>query len=420
MAIYKWRGRNALGEVVTGQLEAMTEGGVVEQLRVLDVVPVHIAVSAETTAASTDSTDSWLAKADRWLVRATREPVETEDIVVFSRQMYSLDKAGVPILRALAGLQASAVKPIMTEILQDISSSLEQGRELSVALERHADVFGAFYIAMIKTGEMTGRLTEVFLRLNKYLVFERDVRDRIKQALRYPIFVMGVMVVAMVVVTIFVIPTFADVYKGYDAELPGLTLGLLTFSEWMLNWWPAIVAFIIAGGILARGYVRTPEGLYRWDAFKIKLPIVGNIILKATLARFANSFSLIAEGGVPIVQALSVVSKTVNNAFIGRRIEEMISGIERGQTISHSATQIGIFTPVVLQMITVGEETGELNGLLIEIADMYERETDYSIKGLAAAIEPIMTVFIGILVLLLALGVYLPIWGMSDAVMGRG
>jgi MSHA biogenesis protein MshG len=417
MAIYKWRGRNALGEVVTGQLEAMSEGGVVKQLKALDVMPVHIAISAETTTASADS---WLVRADRWLVKATQEAVVVEDVVVFSRQMYSLDKAGVPILRALAGLQASAVKPVMTEILQDIRSSLEQGHELSVALARHDDVFSAFYIAMIKTGEMTGRLTEVFLRLNEYLVFERDVRERIKQAMRYPSFVIGAMAVAMLVVTTFVIPIFARVYDGYDAELPAITRGLLAFSSGILNWWPVLVAFIRGGGLLARGYVRTPEGLYRWDALKIKFPFVGNIILKATLARFANSFALIGESGVPLVQALTVVAKTVDNAFIGRRIQEMRDGIERGRSIAYCAANTGIFTPVVIQMITVGEETGELNELLIEIAGMYERETDYSIKGLATAIEPLLIVFIGILVLLLALGVYLPIWNLSDAVMGRG
>ena len=168
----------------------------------------------------------------------------------------------------------------------------------------------------------------------------------------------------------------------------------------MITWWPLLVAVVIGSVVLIRGYLRTPEGRYRWDARKLKLPIVGDIVLKATLARFARSFALSSQSGVPLVQALTVVAQTVDNAFIGSRIEQMRDGIERGESISRCATATGVFTPVVLQMIAVGEETGELDSLLFEIAEMYERDTDYSIKGLSAAIEPILLAIIGVLVLL--------------------
>jgi MSHA biogenesis protein MshG len=172
--------------------------------------------------------------------------------------------------------------------------------------------------------------------------------------------------------------------------------------------------------VLIRGYLRTPEGRYRWDARKLKLPIVGEIILKATLARFARSFALSSQSGVPLVQALTVVSQTVDNTYIGSRIEQMRDGIERGESISRCAAATGVFTPVVLQMISVGEETGELDSLLFEIAEMYERDTDYSIKGLSAAIEPLLLAVIAVLVLLLALGVFLPLWNLGQAAMGKG
>lgn len=411
MAVFEWRGRNARGEAVQGQLEALSENGVADQLLSIGVAPVHIALAVATTQAGS---------VDNWFARFNRKPVVVEDILVFSRQMYTLNKAGVPILRAFAGLQASATKPAMVDLLKDIRASLDQGRELSAAMARHVDIFGAFYISMMRVGEMTGKLTEVFLRLNEHMEFERDVRERIKQAMRYPIFVMIAMAIAVVILNIFVIPVFAKVFAGFNAELPLITRGLLGFSSWMLAWWPLLLMVLVGAVMMVRGYLRTPEGRYRWDARKLKLPIVGDIVLKATLARFARSFALSSQSGVPLVQALTVVAQTVDNAFIGSRIEQMRDGIERGESISRCAAASGVFTPVVLQMISVGEETGELDSLLFEIADMYERETDYSIKGLSAAIEPILLAVIAVLVLLLALGVFLPLWNMGQAAMGKG
>jgi MSHA biogenesis protein MshG len=410
MAVYTWRGRNNRGEAVTGQLEAMTEGGVADQLLSIGVSPVHIGLAV--TAGEKD-TESWFSKLNR-------KPVDEEDIMVFSRQMYTLNKAGVPILRAFAGLQASAVKPAMVDLLKDIRSSLDQGRELSAALARHMKYFGGFYVSMIKVGEMTGKLTEVFARLTEHMEFERDVRERIKQAMRYPMFVMIAMAAAIVVLNIFVIPVFAKVFAGFNAELPLVTRGLLGFSNWMLAWWPMLIAVLVGAVVAVRGYLRTTDGRYKWDSRKLKLPIIGEIVLKATLARFARSFALSSQAGVPLVQALTVVAQTVDNAYIGSRIEQMRDGIERGESISRCAAATGVFTPVVLQMINVGEETGELDSLLFEIAAMYERETDYSIKGLSAAIEPILLAVIAALVLLLALGVFLPLWNMGSAAMGRG
>ena len=410
MAAYAWRGRNARGELVQGQLEAMSEGGVADQLMAMGVAPVHISVAVENLAADTQG----------WWSRLNRKPITIEDMLVFSRQMYTLNKAGIPILRAFAGLQASSSKPAMVDMLKDIRASLDQGRELSNALSRHADVFSAFYIAMIRVGEMTGRLTEVFLRLTEHMEFERDVRERVKQAMRYPSFVMIAMALALVIINIFVIPVFAKVFAGFNAELPLITRGLLGFSSFLVAWWPLLAALVIGAVVMLRSYVSTPKGRYWWDARKLRLPIVGEIILKATLARFARSFALSSQSGVPLVQALTVVAQTVDNAYIGSRIEQMRDGIERGESISRCASATGVFTPVVLQMINVGEETGELDSLLFEIAEMYERDTDYSIKGLSAAIEPILLAAIAVLVLLLALGVFLPLWNMGQAAMGRG
>ena len=411
MPNYAYRGRNGRGELVQGEIDALTESGVADQLRAMGVSPVFIGAAPPPSGAS---------KLKAILARLNRKPVTLDDIMIFSRQMYTLNKAGVPILRAFAGLQASSDNPSMVDLIQDIRANLDQGRELSAAIARHPKQFGSFYVAMIKVGEMTGQLTEVFLRLNEHLQFERDVRERIRQALRYPTFVMGAMGVAIVVLNIFVIPVFAKVFAGFNAELPIITRGLLGFSAWMLAWWPALIVGGVGASVMFRRYIKTPAGMYRWDALKLRMPIIGPIVSKGTLARFARSFALSSQSGVPMVQALTVVSQTVENAYIGSRIEQMRDGIERGETITRCAAATGVFTPVVLQMISVGEETGELDALLFEIAEMYERDTDYSVKGLSAAIEPIMLTLIAGLVLLLALGVFLPLWSMGQASMGKG
>lgn len=409
MAIYAWRGRNAQGELMQGQLEAMTEDAVADQLLTMGLVPVQIQPAAQAATPS-----------ESWWEQLRRKPIVIEDVLLFSRQMYTLNKAGVPILRAFAGLEASADKPAMVEVLKDVRGSLDQGRDMATSMARHPKVFGSFYVAMVRVGEMTGRLSEVFLRLAEYLEFERDVRARIKQALRYPTFVVIAILVAIVIINLFVLPVFAKVFAGFNAKLPLITRGLLGFSDWMITWWPVLLALIAAAVVLARSYLHTTEGRYNWDRRKLQLPIVGPIILKATLGRFARSFALSSQSGVPLVQALTVVAQTVDNAYIGSRIEQMRDGIERGESISRCAAATGVFTPVVLQMIQVGEETGELDSLLFEIAEMYERDTDYAIRGLSTAIEPVLLVFIGVLVLLLALGVFLPLWSLGQAAMGRG
>lgn len=409
MAMYAWRGRNSRGEAVQGQMEALTEGGVADQLLSIGVAPVKIAVAVVVGASPVG-----------WLTRFQQKPIVVEDILVFSRQMYTLSKAGIPIFRAFAGLEASASKPAMVALLQDIRSSLDQGRDLSTAMARHPHVFSPFYISMVQIGELTGRLSEVFLHLYDQLEFERDVRDRVKAAMRYPIFVMVAMAIAVVILTIFVIPVFAQVFESFHATLPLLTRGLLAFSGWMVSWWPLLILAGMAGTVLIRGYLRTPAGRYSWDSRKLRLPIVGDILLKSALARFARSFALASQSSVPLVQALTVVALTVDNVFIGSRIKQMRDGIENGGSISRCAAGTGVFTPLVLQMMSVGEETGEFDSLMYEIARMYEQQTDYSIKGLAAAIEPIMLVVIATLVLLLALGVFLPLWSLGQAAAGRG
>ena len=248
-----------------------------------------------------------------------------------------------------------------------------------------------------------------------YFDREKDTRDRIKQAVRYPVFVIIAMVIALLIVNIFVIPAFAKVYGNLKVALPLPTRILIGFSNFTLQYWYLLMIGFIGGVIGARAYVQTADGRYRWDRLKLKFPIIGGIIYRASLGRFARALSMTMRSGVPVVQGMTVISNAVDNEFISTRILQMRDGLERGETITRTAGATGMFPPLVLQMISVGEESGTVDTLLTEVAEYYEREVDYDLKNLSSSIEPILLVAVGGLVLVLALGVFLPMWDMAQA-----
>lgn len=411
MPVYTYRGRAADRAPVSGRIDAESPAKVVEQLLAKGVVVTDVAAAGAEPARQA---------ATPWWEQLRLERVTEDDVILFTRQMYALQRTNVPILRALAGLQESSVKPAFADVLGDVRASLEKGRELSAAMARHPRVFSEFYVAMVRVGEISGRLAEVFQRLFIHLEFEKDVRAQVRAALRYPTFVLIAGAVALVVLNLFVIPVFAGVFAGFHAKLPAMTRVLIGFSELMVRWWPALLAVVAAAVFGARSLLASSEGRQWWDARKLDLPIVGRIVLRATLARFARSFALASQSGIPVLQALTVVARTTDNAFVGRKIEGLRDAIDRGDSLYHAAVASGVFTPVVLQMIAVGEETGEIDALLTEIAGMYERETAYSIKELSTVIEPLLLVVMALLVLVLALGVFMPMWSLGQAALGRG
>lgn len=409
MPFFSYKGRNARGELLQGVLESTDSGAVADQLFNTGITPVEILATSKPAVGGSDN----------WWTKLTETKVLPIDVQLFSRQLYTLLKAGVPIMRGLAGLQESAISKAFARVIKDLRESLDAGRELSAAMRRHPDVFSLFYVSMVRVGEMTGRLEEVFLRLFEYLEFDREMRERIKTALRYPVFVVIVMVIAIGVIMRFVIPEFAKVYAGFNAELPLMTKILIGASNFTVQYSPLLISLIVAGVISFKMWTATVNGRYLWDRFKLRIPIAGKIILKGTLARFARSFALSSKSGVPIVQGLTVVAQTVDNAFIANRIEQMRDGVERGESILRTATTTGVFTPVVLQMIAIGEEAGELDDLMDEIAEMYEREVDYELKTLSSQIEPILIMGLGVMVLILALGVFLPIWDLGKVALRK-
>lgn len=411
MPFFAYKGRNARGELMQGVLEGADSGAVADQLVGTGVIPLDI--TATTRKATTPGTAGG-ADESLW-ERLTRKKVTSIDVQLFSRQIYTLLKSGVPIMRGLAGLQESATNKSFARVIQDLRESLDSGRELSTAMRRHTQCFSPFYLSMVRVGEMTGRLEDVFLRLFDHLEFDRDMRDRVKTAMRYPTFVIVAMIAAMVVVNVFVIPQFEKVFTSFHAELPLMTRILIATSRFTVDYWPVMAGAALAAFFGFRAWTRTVAGRLTWDRYKLRFPIAGKIIHKATMARFARSFALSIRSGVPIVQALSVVAQTADNAYLTMRLDQMRDGVERGESILRTATNAQVFTPIVLQMIAVGEESGSLDDLMDEIAQMYEREVDYELKTLSSQIEPILITFLGAMVLVLALGIFLPIWDLGKA-----
>lgn len=409
MPAFAYRGRDARGGLVTGRLDGASTGAVADQLLAIGVTPVEISPAGAGAG----------IPAPEWWRRLAAPPISDIDVMLFSRQMYTLLKAGVPILRALAGLQQSSNNRSLVEVIADLRISLDAGRELSAAMRNHPRVFSPFYLSVIRIGETTGELDQSFNRMFEYMEFDKEIRDRIKAAVRYPIIVLAVIAVAVAIVNFAVIPAFARIFESQKVPLPLLTQILIGTSNFFLAYWPALLAALVAAVVGAQIYIGTEQGRYQWDRWKLRLPLAGTIILRATLARFARGMALAIRAGVPIVQAMSVVAEVVSNSYMALRIRNMRDGIERGETVLRTATAAGIFTPVVLEMISVGEETGELDELMTEVADMYEREVDYDIKNLAANIEPILTVALGAMVLILALGVFMPIWGLGSAMLKK-
>lgn len=413
MPAYAYRARDPQGNALSGTLEAPDIDAAAAQLSGNGLTPVHL---EPTTGGRANPT----ANPVRFDLSSLLKPtVSHEDRLMFSRQMHTLLKAGLPIIRALTGLQESAVNPAMKEIIRDIRESLEGGRELSIALARHPKVFSSFYLSMVRVGEATGMLDTIFLRLYEHLEFEQFMREQVKSALRYPMFVIIAMGIAIVVLNILVIPAFANVFKGFGAELPLMTKILLGFSAFMVQWWPALLAALLISVVAFVQWKKTEQGKYRWESLLLHFPIAGKIIKQAALARFARSYALGSRSGVPIMQSLANAAQTVDNVFIAGKIDGMRNGVERGESLLRAAIATQFFTPLVLQMVAVGEESGTLDEMMDEIGSMYQREVEYQLKTLGQQIEPILLLALGAMVLVLALGVFLPMWDMGKVAMKR-
>ncbi|GAA6184458.1 type II secretion system F family protein [Aliiglaciecola sp. NS0011-25] len=409
MAQFNYTGRASNGELTSGLIEAVDQSTAAKILLGRNVTPLNIYESTEQSGTKKQSNE----------INFFTPKVSLEDLVIFSRQMYSLTRAGIPILRAVNGLADSTNSKRMEMALKDVVEQLERGRTLSSALHQHPEIFNQLFVSVVHVGENTGKLDDAFLQLSDYLIREQETRKQIKSAMRYPFFVVLALIAALIVMNIFVIPVFADMFKKFDAELPLMTRFLIGMSDMFLTKWPFML--LVIGGVIyaIRRYLNTDVGRYKWDKRKLNLPVIGGVLERTLLGRFARSFSMMLVSGVPLTAALNLVADAVDNRYMSERILNMRRSIEKGESLSRVAHSSELFTPLVMQMITVGEETGRVDELLAEVADYYEREVDYDLKSLTSKIEPILIVIVAVMVLILALGIFTPMWEMMGAYKGR-
>lgn len=408
MPSYRYKGRDKNGHMVEGLIEAATPNSVAAKLSSIDIIPISISITE-----SVQTVEDWLMK-----IFGIGLP-NTDDLIMFSQQMYSLLKAGVSLIYALKVIGETTKQSVLRNVITDVIISLESGYSFSVSMSKHPLVFHPLMIAMVEVGENTGQLDTVFLQIKNYLETEKSTKQRIKSATRYPMIVIIAIVMAIVIINFMVIPSFRNFFTAFGANLPLPTRILIATSDVFVQHGTMIAFFVLSlllGGVI---YAKTPKGEWWVSFLKLKIPFIGSIIRRSIYARFCRAFSMAMSSNVPLMQAFKVVANVADNPFLAEKILKMRHGIERGESIYKASKESQIFSPIALQMMAVGEETGEVDQMLLDIAEYYEKDVDYDLKKLGDSLEPILIIIIGIMVLMLALGVFLPMWDISTVALRK-
>jgi MSHA biogenesis protein MshG len=408
MPVFSYTGRTRRGDLSSGLMEGDTRDNVAARLFGNGITPIEI--KPATVKANGDLS--------KLLRQFGMDAPKIADLVLFSRQMYTIAKSGLPLLRGIKGLAASTNNPVLRAALEDILVNLEGGRDLAGSFARHPKIFPSLYVSIIKVGEETGTLEASFKRLAEYLAKDQEMKDRIKSATRYPIIVLCVVAIAIGILTMFVIPKFEPLFRSLGNNIPIPTLIIMGVSKFAQKYWYLVLGALIAAWIAAQQYVGTEQGRFQWDKHKLRIPVVGPVVKEGILARITRSLAISLGAGMPVIATLRVIAQSAGNEYMAERVKRLRDAVERGDPVSRAAASVDIFPPLVIQMISVGEETGDLPELLDEVADFYEREVDFKLKNLSAAIEPILIVVVGGIVCVLALGVMLPMWEMISKVSG--
>lgn len=408
MEVYLYKGRNKRGDLMEGSIEAPNTEGVVSWMLASGLSPVDIRPKVDAKRAQA----SWLT-AD--LFGGTG--VSPDDLLLLTRQLGTLIKAGVPLIQAVESLRTTSKAGAMSELLRRVQTDLDRGMELSAALAQHPKIFSDYYINMIRVGEAAGQLDEVFARLYAQLDFDKQMGKKLKGVMRYPMFVGIAVVTALVVMMMFVVPAFAGIFASSKMELPVFTKILIGLSDFMVKQWYVVFS---AAGLVVYGlkrYLASSEGKYKWDKAKLSLPIVGAVTRKASTARFCRSLATALRSGVPVVTALTLVSKVAGNVYYEERIIAIREAVSRGESLFRGFLAAGIFTPIEVQMVSIGEQTGDVEGMINNLAVLYQEEVEFDASKMAETIEPIMLAFMAGLVMVLLLGIFLPMWNMARMTM---
>ena len=409
--MYRYRGRTDKGELAEGDIEAANISDARMKLQTQGIIAT--AITAQKSKKHSDKAWSFgeLKTESMWA-----KTVKPDDLILFCRQMYSLNKAGIPLIRAFTGLADSVAHPVLKEALFGVADGLKQGNDLATSMSAYPKLFSVIFISMIRMGESTGRVDLAFQQLVSYLELEKNTRRRIKKATNYPIIVICFLIIAILVVNVMVVPNFATIFAKFGSELPLPTRILMASSDFLINYWWLLIGGSVGSLVAWVYYIKSAEGELFKDKLKFRLPLIGDIIRKITMSRFTRPFAMMTNSGVPLLQALNIASKTVGNVYVGQAIEGMQRNIEQGESLVRAAAATGMFNAILLQMIAVGEETGQVGNMLLEISDFYDEEVDFSLETLQQRLEPIILLIIGFMVLILATGVFLPMWDLVNVV----
>jgi len=399
MPAFQYSARDKTGRLIKGTLSASSKEEAAKQLHASHLHPIQISFIYHSNHIF-----------NRLQVSLQQHTIPLGTKILFCHQMYTLIKAGVPIIQAIRGLMESVRHPYFSSVLMRIAEKLEAGHDLTHALAEFPRIFPALFINTVQVGEKSGRLEHAFARLAHYLEHEKLTRERLIAATRYPLLVIAAIMFAIIIISTLVVPAFAHLFSQSKMDLPWQTQLIVGLSNFITQHGYLLLLFFFSSGLLAHFYLRTGQGQYLKDKYLLKLPIFGHIISDITFARFSYALSLALKAGIPLIEALLLVAQAIDNQYLARKIYAMCEAIERGETFGQAAEHTHIFPILVMQMIDVGEETGALDELLTEVANYYDQQIDYTIKNLSTLIEPILLIGLGIMVLILALGVFLPMW----------
>jgi MSHA biogenesis protein MshG len=407
--IYLYEGRNRLGERMKGRIESANAQAVAKWMIESEIYPTKIRELPQP------------APQPEWFLSITgQNKVPILELQLLTRQLANMVRAGMPLMLAIEGIQRATTNKALAKCLMTVREDLDRGSEFSAALARHPHIFDGFYCNMVRVGETAGKLDEAFRALYRQIEFDRDIQKKVKSAVRYPSFVMAALAIGMGVLMLFVIPVFEATYKNLKAELPGITQALIAISQFSRGYWWLVLGFGVVGWLLFRQWTASPRGHYLWDRSKTRIPVIGSIINKACIARFCRNFAMAARSGVPLVPALELAGRVVGNAFYEQRILQMRRGVERGESFTRVATGTGIFTSMEIQMISVGEASGEVEEMMEQIAQIHAEDLTYEVSKLSETVEPILLAVMGLMVGVLLLGVFTPLWNLGQAALHPG
>jgi type II secretory pathway component PulF len=402
MPNFKYRVRDRTGKAIAGIIDAPTLQVAGDRLYQQGYFPVRIEEEGKT--GSLDVSNIW----------KLFKKVKAGELIFFSQQLSTLYKAGLPLLAGLSSLAEQSENKKFKPVLEAIGRQIEGGSTLFEAMSKYPDIFPHVYVNMVRAGEASGRLGESLDRFVTLAERELKTQQRVKGATRYPKLVILSLTLGFAVLITFVIPRFAQVFAQFKTPLPLPTRIMIWINEVFHTYWYLFLAVLFGIPILLKRYIRTESGRYLWDRLKLRIPVFGPLFLKIALSRFAYTFSMLNRSGIPILQTLEITSTTVNNITLAQSIEENSRDVRAGRSLADAMRETGKFTPLVIQMVSIGETSGTLDEMLMKVSEYYDLEVDNAIKKLSTYIEPALTVLLAVVVLFLALAVFLPWWNMAS------